>query len=189
MRWWSPSPMDCRFCNKCYEIALEQYDNHSSYIDTYVLSPNTNQPWEIIKQKTVWMYLHILLKATMSQLWTYSLMGSPRRCSLMRLSTEARSSTIVSIICSFLMMMVMVMMFQVDVVLRGYSGYNNTRWALKVLENVFLVPPLVRCPGTGWSGWCRGGGPPWRRVVEGATKKALRQGKRFETLLECSTKM
>ena len=35
-----------------------------------------------------------------------------------------------------MMMMVLVIMFQVDVVLRGYSGYN-TRWALKVLERVF----------------------------------------------------
>ncbi|WVZ18685.1 hypothetical protein V8G54_006007 [Vigna mungo] len=39
----------------------------------------------------------------MSQLWTYSLMGSTVRCSSIRVSTETRSSTIVSIICSFLM--------------------------------------------------------------------------------------
>lgn len=38
----------------------------------------------------------------MSPLWTYSLMGSTMRCSSIRSSIETRSSTIVSIICSFL---------------------------------------------------------------------------------------
>jgi len=60
--------------------------------------------WELLgRKKPSKKYVQILLKATMSQLWTYSLMGSTVRCSSIRLSTETRSSTIVSIICSFLM--------------------------------------------------------------------------------------
>lgn len=38
----------------------------------------------------------------MSQLWTYSLMGSTVRRSSIRVSTETKSSTMVSIICNFL---------------------------------------------------------------------------------------
>jgi hypothetical protein len=47
--------------------------------------------------------LQILLKATMSQLWMYSLAGSVQRWSSIRVSTETRSSTMVIIICIFLM--------------------------------------------------------------------------------------
>lgn len=47
--------------------------------------------------------LQILLKATMSQLWTYSFTGASQRWSSMRVSTETRSSTMVIMICSFLM--------------------------------------------------------------------------------------
>jgi len=48
----------------------------------------------------------------------------------------------------FLIMFGSLFFFQVDVVLRGYSGYN-TRWALKVAERIFPpvesggVPPLA----------------------------------------------
>lgn len=46
---------------------------------------------------------YILLKATISQLWTYSFIGSTVRCSSIRVSTDTKSSTIASMICNFFM--------------------------------------------------------------------------------------
>jgi hypothetical protein len=47
-------------------------------------------------------YLQILLNATMSQLWMYSLLGSEVKWSSIRLSILTKSSTIVIMIDSFL---------------------------------------------------------------------------------------